>query len=82
MNNEERKNSYILLKDKIMNIRNEVDTLNASYNELTDLLNRGLRIDNNILNFNDWKSIGTNQKNVVNDLNGTIIPLIDQNINN
>lgn len=79
---DKKKEAYMDLKNKILNIREDIYSLNADYNRLSNYLNKGLRVDNSIINNNDWYSIGVNQKYITDDINQGLLPVINRNINN
>ena len=81
MGNEQIKQEYIRLKSQLLTIRTQIESLNKDYATITNYLNKGLKINDNILNSEDWNTIGNNQKYIINDLNQVVLPVINRNIN-
>ena len=81
MDNEQRRQEYINIKSQLLSIYTQIDSLNKDYNTLTSYLEKGLKIDGKIMNFDDWNSIGNNQKDILNNTNQVILPIINRNIN-
>lgn len=81
MDNEQRRQEYINIKSQLLSIYTQIDSLNKDYNTLTSYLEKGLKIDGKIMNSDDWNSIGNNQKDILNNTNQVILPIINRNIN-
>lgn len=82
MNNEQRKETYLRFKSDVLTIHDELDSLSTDYRNLTNQLNTALKIDNNIINAQDWSLIGYNQDLVLNDIEQKVLPTVENNINN
>ena len=81
MGNEQIKQDYIRLNSQLLTLRTQIESLNKDYATITNYLNKGLKINDNILNSEDWNTIGNNQKYIINDLNQVVLPVINRNIN-
>ncbi len=75
-----KKQDYIRLKNDLLSIRNLIDSLNKDYVTLTSYLERGLKIDNRIIEKEKWDMIGNRQKEVLTDINQVVLPYIEKNI--
>ena len=74
------KEQYLDLRIKISSIRNQIIELNRIHNDLNVLLKNSMLIDDKIYNSDLFNSFNVINNQIVSDINGSIIPIIDSKV--
>lgn len=74
------KEQYLDLRIKISSIRNQIIELNRIHNDLNVLLKNSMLIDDKIYNSDLFNSFNVINNQIVFDINGSIIPIIDSKV--
>lgn len=77
---EELKEKYRQLREKLYNIKNKLNILDDVYDDLNILMKETLLIDDQVVNEDIFKSLKTDNKKIINELTNTIIPQINNKI--
>ena len=75
--NIETKIKYQYLRTKLYEIKNELNELDNSYNDLEVTLKKNIKINNDIPERNELNAIQQSQKNINNEISSIIIPMIN-----
>ena len=71
------KEQYLDLRIKVSSIRNQIIELNRIHNDLNVFLKNSMLIDDKIYNSDLFNSFNVISNQIVSDINGSIIPIID-----
>lgn len=74
------KEQYLDLRIKVSSIRNQIIELNRIHNDLNVLLKNSMLIDDKIYNSDLFNSFNVINNQIVSDINGSIIPIIDSKV--
>lgn len=75
--NIETKIKYQYLRTKLYEIKNDLNELDNSYNDLEVTLKKNIKINNDIPERNELNAIQQSQKNINNEISSIIIPMIN-----
>lgn len=75
--NIETKIKYQYLRTKLYEIKNDLNELDNSYNDLEVTLKKNIEINNDIPERNELNAIQQSQKNINNEISSIIIPMIN-----
>ena len=76
----ETKAKYQYLKKRLYEIKNNLDELGNSYNDLEIMIKKNIEIDNEMPERNQLNNLQKNQKNISNEISSIIIPMINNKI--
>ena len=68
---------YQYLRTKLYEIKNDLNELDNSYNDLEVTLKKNIKINNDIPERNELNAIQQSQKNINNEISSIIIPMIN-----
>lgn len=71
---------YIRLKNNVINIRNKVLGLSTYNNKLINSIEDILLVDDKIYNESEIKSVYSDSKRIISEINNSIIPSINRKI--
>ena len=74
------KEQYLDLRIKVSSIRNQIIELNRIHNDLNVLLKNSMLINDEIYNSDLFNSFNVINNQIVSDINGSIIPIIDSKV--
>lgn len=80
MSEEELKQKYRYLRNRLYNIRDKVNNVIDNHNETYTKLKDFILIDNKILNEDEFFEYKKLEQHVVNELNSIVIPSINNKI--
>ena len=79
MEDEMRRQRYRILRKKLYGIKEEIEELNETYEEVISSMKKSLLIDDKIVEESTMeRAKGTNQS-ILNDLSINVIPLVSRN---
>ncbi|MBE6152811.1 MAG: hypothetical protein E7166_01100 [Firmicutes bacterium] len=80
MDEEIIRRKYIRLKNNVINIRNKISRLSTYNNKVINSIEDTLLVDDKIFNESEIKSVYSNSKKIISEINNSIIPSINRKI--
>ena len=74
------KEQYLDLRIKVSFIKNQIIELNRIHNDLNVILKNSMLINDEIYNSDLFNSFNVINNQIVSDINGSIIPIIDSKV--
>lgn len=79
MEDEMRRQRYRILRKKLYGIKEEIEELNETYEEVISSMKKSLLIDDKIVEESTMETVNKTNHSILNDLSINVIPLVSRN---